>query len=181
MQQGQQLLAVMNEVSARLDHAPASLRPIPRTEAITEMQAFMQLDPLLSGLNKEYLDAKGARLQAEKEFGRGDGMAGLAVLMEDSAWCAVQTRYMELRADRRMMAQAQSLMEESRLEEEERTRKEKDRAALKTFEQMQMFLRMREARKDTAAGWWLFLMLFMTEPVPFRAHHASHRFNLMAA
>ena len=37
-------------------------------------------------------------------------MAEIAIDMEDSAWCAMQTRYIELRAKRHLMARAQDMM-----------------------------------------------------------------------
>lgn len=80
------------------------------TSALTELQAFQILDPLLARLHKEYLDAKDHRAKAIKDFGQDDPMTDMAMLVEDSAWCAMQARYMELRADRVLMAKAQTLM-----------------------------------------------------------------------
>jgi hypothetical protein len=179
MERGQHLLDIMNEVSARLDHAPASMRPV---RVLDEMQAFMQIDPLLADLHKQYMDAKGTRVQAEKEFGRSDGMTDMAMMMEDSAWCAMQTRYMEVRANRQLMAHAQELIEESRLEDEYRRKKEKEREALRTFDMLQLYARMREAQKNFSAGWLIVAILYLAQqPDFFRNHHASYRFNRLAA
>ena len=187
MEQGQQLLDIMNEVSARLDHGP-SFTPTRSVRILDEMQAFMLLDPLLADLNKQYVDAKGARLQAEKEYGRGDGMTDMAMMLEDSAWCAMQTRYMEVRANRRLMSQAHNLMDESRREEEERVAEEKTRNALKLIDQMQMMLRIREMseaqekRARSRADWWLFLMLMVNDKNGlFRYSHPTYNFNMLAA
>ena len=184
MERGSQLLDIMNEVSARLDHAPAFARPSLKRDTIDEMQAFLLLDPLLADLNKQYQDARGSRLQAEKDFGRSDGMTDMTVMMEDSAWCAMQTRYMELRDDRKLMAKANAMVDESRRDEEEKARAQKEREALKIFEQMQMFARMREANQNQAsqAGWWLVILWYLSkQPVLFRDHHATYRFNRLAA
>lgn len=186
MERGMQLLDIMNEVSARLDQqvasAPVRTSVSRNYKPMDEIQAFMHLDPLLADLNKQYLDAKSSRLQAEREYGRGDGMTDMAAMMEDSAWCAMQTRYMELRANRGLMSQARDLMDKDRLEEEERTRKEKEKAALNYMHQMQMFARMREASRNDAAGWWIIAMIYFSQPAPlFREHHASYRFNRLAA
>ncbi len=179
MERGQQLLDIMNEVSARLDRGPVQTTP---ARILDEMQAFMQLDPLLADLHKQYMDAKGTRIQAEKEFGRGDGMTDMAMMMEDSAWCAMQTRYMEVRNDRRLMAQAQELIEESRLEDEYRRKKEKEREALRIFEMLQLYARMRETQKSFSAGWLVVAILYLAEqPNFFRNHHASYSFNRLAA
>jgi len=172
---------IMNDVSRRLDTAP-SLRPQNR-EVLSEMQAFILLDPLLADLNKEYLDAKRNRLNAAKDFGGDDGMTELAGILEDSAWCAMQTRYMEVRADRFIMVEAQRLMEESRLQEARLAKKDKERQALYRLEQMQLFARMRELRQqqNIADLWMLIFMMGSTEPHMFRNHNASYPFNRLAA
>lgn len=174
------LQAIMNDVSRRLDQEPSSYAP---TRAVlSEMDAFMLLDPLLASLNKEYLDAKHNRLRAEKDYGSGDGMTELAALLEDSAWCAMQTRYMEVRSERAMMAKAQDLMEESRVEELRLAKKERERDALQAFEAMQLFTRMRATREKNYADFWLMLfMLHMDQPVLFRNNYASYPFNRIAA
>lgn len=174
------LQAIMNDVSRRLDQEPSSYAP---TRAVlSEMDAFMLLDPLLASLNKEYLDAKHNRLRAAKDYGSGDGMTELAALLEDSAWCAMQTRYMEVRSERAMMAKAQDLMEESRVEELRLAKKERERDALQAFEAMQLFTRMRATREKNYADFWLMLfMLHMDQPVLFRNNYASYPFNRIAA
>ena len=50
------------------------------------------------------------RLKAQKQYGSDDGMTELAVLNEDSAWCTMQTRYLELRNNRDSMARAKSVL-----------------------------------------------------------------------
>ena len=186
MQQGTQLLEIMNEVSARLDRAPASIRSTARCEPLDEMQAFLQFDPLLADLHKRYLDAKSTRIQACKDYGAGDGMTEMTAMMEDSAWCAMLTRYMELRTNRNLMKQARELMETSRREEEELTRLKKQREALSMLDQLQMLARMREmqvSREKQSLEWVLFLVFMIggQNKDLFRNHHATYRFNLLAA
>lgn len=184
------LMDILNEVSARLDHAPA--RSVASTMsgqcgALDELQAFILIDPLLGGLHKEYLDARAMRAQTQREYGAADGMTDLAVMMEDSAWCAMQTRLMELRADRALRAKANAMIEESRKEEEEREAAEKKREALRLIDQMLTFTRMREMQEEKTkdhGGWFLFLMLMMNakgELDIFGNRYAAHHFNLMAA
>jgi hypothetical protein len=150
------------------------------------MQAFLQLDPLLADLHKRYLDAKATRIQAHKEYGAGDGMGEMTAMMEDSAWCAMQTRYMELRTNRNLMKQARELMEASRREEEEHARSEKQREALSMLDQLQMLVSMRQtqaAREKHSVEWMLFLVFMIggQNKTLFRNHHATYRFNLLAA
>lgn len=180
-----QLLDIMNEVSARLDRAPVSRNLSSRREPLGEMQAFLQLDPLLADLHKRYLDAKSTRLQTQKEYGSGDGMTDMAAMMEDSAWCAMQTRYMELRGNRHLMAKAHNLMDESRREEEEQDRVEKQKEALKMLDQLQTLTRMhelQEMRERQSPDWLAYLVFLAIQKQPlFRDHHATYRFNRLAA
>lgn len=173
----------MNEVSARLDRAPVK-QPhiIQHHDGLDEMQALMALDPLLAGLHKQYLDAKASRLQARSEFGADDGMTEMAAMMEDSAWCSMQTRYMEVRADRRLREQANSMVEESRLEIEEAARKRRAEDTWRYVQAIQTMVRMREEDRRSAAGWWIILMMYFSQAIPlFRDTHATHRFNVLSA
>lgn len=181
MERGSSLLDIMNEVSARLDRVTA--QPLAaRHEPLGELQAFMLLDPLLAGLHKEYLDAKASRMQAQREFGASDGMTDMAVILEDSAWCAMQTRYMELRADPFLHKQANVLVADSYLEKEEQARKRKEEETWRYVQAVQTMVRMRDEDRRVAAGWWIIAMMYFSQAVPmFRNHHASHRFNLQAA
>lgn len=183
MERGSSLLDIMNEVSARLDRAPLKQPVVAyHQEGLDELQAMMALDPLLADLHKQYLDAKSSRLQARKEYGANDGMTELAAMMEDSAWCSMQTRYMEVRADRKLREQANSMVEESRLEAEEHARKKRERETWDYVQAIQTMVRMREEDRRSAAGWWIILMMYFTQAVPlFRDHHPSHRFNRLAA
>ena len=172
---------IMNDVAHRLEQTAMETRPL-KFEKIDEMQAFLYLDPLLSSLNKQYLDAKHNRIAAAKDFGADDGMTEMATLLEDSAWCAMQTRYMELRNDRELRAQANAMIEESVREEKRLRQKDKDKEALRAYEHMQMAERMRKPRGNNDEGLWLLvLMLSVNGGEWFRPYHATHNFNRLAA
>lgn len=171
---------VMNEVSLRLDQAaPACASP---AKALDELQAFVILDPLLASLYKQYQDARQHRAQAAKDFGRQDGMTDMASILEDSAWCAMQTRYMEMRAIRSMMAQAQKIREETRLEEERLLQEKKEREAREALEQMQLFSKMHAPKqKSEISLWFAYIMLFGDDQLFFRNYQPSYSFNRLAA
>lgn len=170
---------VLNEVSLQLDRGvPVSAPP----KALDELQAFVLLDPLLAGLHKQYQDARQHRLQSVKEYGKGDGMTDMASILEDSAWCAMQTRYMEVRANRSLMAKAQKIMEETRLDEERAKKEEKEREARQALEQMQLFAHMHERKEESEVGLWLaLLMMYGHQQNFFRNYHPSYSFNRLAA
>lgn len=79
-------------------------------EELSELDAFASMDDLLDGLQKEYLDAKAQRKELCNLMGADDAMSMIVLDMEDSAWCAMQTRYLELREERHLMEEAQVMM-----------------------------------------------------------------------
>lgn len=171
------LISIMNDVSGYLDtvQAPVSVA--------SEMDAFIALDPLLASLHKRYLDAKQFRIRAQAEYGADDGMADMAVIAEDSAWCAMQTRYMEVRKDRAMMAQAQKLMAEALVEEAAERKREKEKEALKLLELMEFYVRLREnAQKNSAYIWLVYLLLCSHRNVTYYTpNYVAQNFNRLAA
>jgi len=173
---------IMNNVSSAIERGAV---PMPRAQgAMSELQAFMELDPLLASLHKQYVDARAVRLMAVKDFGAGDAMTEIALLAEDSAWCAMQTRYMELRADRMMMRDAQAMMRESEAEEILARAAEEDRKALEKFYWMNAMARAQEReKKKTDGALWLLAVwiLFMGDPPLLRGYQPSFQFNRMAA
>lgn len=101
-------------------------------QPLSELDAFMILDPLLADLNKEFLDTKSKRAELLRKNGRDDPMAQIAEDLEDSAWCAMQTRYIELRSQRILMMKAQRLMRERDVEIET-AKREEERRSLAAF------------------------------------------------
>lgn len=170
---------ILNDVSAQLQSGKVvgpAVKP-----ALSELHAFILCDDLLASLHKEYLDAKENRLAAQKEFGSEDGMTDMAMILEDSAWCAMQTRYMEARANRLMMKRAQSLMEDARKKQEKIKRAEEEKEALETLRNLQTISRIRKAQDGQMVALW-FLILWYTkfEYMMFRAQ-PTHQFNKLAA
>lgn len=167
------LQSIMNEVGAHIAPPPVSV--------LTELQAFLCIDPLLARLHKEYQDAKETRSQSEKDFGKDDPMTDMALLVEDSAWCAMQTRYMEVRADRALMAEAQSLMEEERLKSSRRREQEDRNAALRLYNYMETVTRARRKEAHAVSWLWVFMFLMYDKAFAFRIYQPTHQFNRLAA
>lgn len=153
----------------------ADLKPM------SELEAFASLDPLLSSLRKEYLDAKSQRAQALREYGAGDAMSEMAEWAEDSAWCAMQTRYMELRADRVMMAQAQVIMHESLEEYRALETRAKQKEAVRCAEQLLLFQKMRDVKEENKSSLWLLMLFLLTDQNSFfRSYQPAHAFRMAA-
>lgn len=177
------LREIMNAVSANLDRV-LDCAPAARPQALSELDAFIGLDPLLSALNKEYLDARAHHKSACRDFGDDDGMTSMAAVMEDSAWCAVQTRYMELRCDRAMMARAQKAIAAAKAAVELQQRQEQEAALLRMAWMMDLCARLQGRRDGTSAPelWALYFLLMLQTPpdAMFRAR-PLYRFNRCAA
>jgi hypothetical protein len=174
------LMDVMNTVSKALDDAIQCPRPS-AVQTLTELDAFAMNDELLASLRKQYLDAKVLRINSQKQYGADDGMTELAMLGEDSAWCAMQTRYLELRDNRDSMAAAQNVMLEAERIEKHRIQKEEERDALAYYKSLQMMKEIKERDKfDYAFLIFAMLMLQNTYKDMFRSNK-THVFNRLVA
>lgn len=174
----QTLADVMNAMSASLDVVMNA--PAPKAN-LSEMEAFALNDKILASLRKQYLDARAMRLQTQKQYGADDGMTELAILNEDSAWCAMQTRYLELRDNQEAVGAAQAAMEQAEYLEQQRTQKEEDQKTMAYYRAMQMIQKTREREKaDYAMLIFALLMLKDTYKSFFRMQ-TCHQFNYMAA
>ncbi len=106
------LQGMIREMAARLEmHQTDDIGPCPGV--LSEVEAYMAVDPTLASLHKQYMDARRTRLRALEQQGEGSAMADIARDLEDSAQSAMETRMIELREDEikrlmveRMMAHA---------------------------------------------------------------------------
>jgi hypothetical protein len=150
----------MNDMAQRLDMLNEQHADIGGAEPLSELEAFAQLDPTLAGLNKEYLEAKDYRQELVRLNGADDPMAEVAADMEDSNWCAMQTRYLELRERREMMAQAQRLMRASEEKIEKEIEERKTAQSMRFLEWAKSIERIRKAQKsDPILEWACALMI----------------------
>jgi len=80
---------------------------------LNEIEGFSCFDSLLKTLSKQYEDARGQRKALIKSNGLEDAMTQMAIDNEDSYWCAMQTRYLELREDSILMRRVQKMIYDS--------------------------------------------------------------------
>lgn len=175
-EQTQSLHEVMNALAGRTGKALSAAQDTQKQhvrlyrepgKALSELEAFIQLDPLLSGLHKQYRDAKAKRRRSIEEHGLDSAMTEISADMEDSAWCAMQTRYLELRANRNLMREAQAMMQKSRQYIEEKQKQEKAREAKAFFERWVMLNRLEKQHDRSRVFEWLLLfwwLKFMKPP-----------------
>ena len=149
-------------------------------ESLTELEAFIRMDQVLASLNKQYLEAKAHRKELVALNGADDAMAEVAMDMEDSAWCAMQTRYLELREDRDLMMQAQRLMRQADERVEEKREKEKQKEALNIFHRMQILKNMERQKKDRVPFFEIAFILLIFKLLPAGIDNHTQRFSMAA-
>lgn len=137
---------IMNDMAARTDVLNATRAA--SGEALDEMGAFTRLDPVMANLNKQYLDAKNYRKELQTLNGLDDAMCEVAIDMEDSAWCALQTRYIELRQERELMAKAQRMMRQAEQDALEEAEREERKTALEFLMQFKAIKALRAKERE---------------------------------
>jgi hypothetical protein len=172
------LQEIMNDIAGGNPDAIMSQldKPQSKPQKLDELEAFMALDPLLTNLNKDYLEAKNQRKALVAQFGANDPMVDVALDMEDSAWCAMQTRYLELRDQRELMAKAQQIMLQSERDCQAIKKKEIQKERQRQFELYLTFLKIIEKKKEQERRFNIgtfealfVMMIFKLIPVDFRS------------
>lgn len=162
------ILALMNEMARgeyaeKLAAPKESEKPVQKT---TEFEVFCAQDPLLRDLNKQFLDAKAYHQKLIQENGQDDPMAEIAADMEDSAWCAVQTRLLELKKEPERVRQVQRIVLESEIayqECQERLAQKKMKDSMRFFMNMLRFQdQKRQARADSGLVFFVIAMIFLS-------------------
>lgn len=92
--------------------------------------------------------------------GHDDPMAEMAAEAEDSAWCRMQTRYLELRSERQLMARAQRLMREEELKDAKEKREEKKKKDIAFMRLLMTFEKLKKKIDYTDTFVILFLAIF---------------------
>lgn len=155
----------MNEMARHPRAIPAMDVNSTAPQPLTELEAFTLLDNTLDDMHKQYLDAKIQRQELNKMMGADDPMTLVAMDMEDSCWCAMQTRYIEVRAMRDMMDKAQSLMRQrDQLINEKKLRiliQDKERRARDFFLYLKVMQIIKEKNKTPNIFEWFAALIFL--------------------
>lgn len=130
-------------------YSPASTQDFTnhRQKPLSEMAALASQDDILAHLQKEFLNAKASHDRLLCENGVDDAMTEVAADMMDSAWCAMQTRMMEVRAKGEMMARAQSMMQASIRRMREIEEQQEQKRVLALYHKMQMLQHLKNVRQ----------------------------------
>lgn len=167
----------MEDVSRNLDDVTF----VHLNHKMDELDAFALGDDLLASLQKQYKDAKALRIKSQKEYGANNPMTDMAIYNEDSAWCAMQTRYMELRDNHVAMVKAQNVIAEEIRVQKVAAEKKDQQKALDYFHTLQKIQTMKEDSKmDYALLIWALLIMASVRAEFFRIQN-SYKFNALAA
>ncbi len=178
--QAASLQSILNDVSKRLDAFQEEEAPVTQ-DLMSELDVFARLDPLLGDLQKQYRNAQLTRRQQEKQFGHDSAMADVALEAQDSAWCAMQTRYMEVRKDRSLMHKVQSILHRQKQEQLQQQEEKLQTERTHKAEQLRLYHQLRQntdIRRDQKGGGdillaWLWLFIFHEK---MRFAHSFERF-----
>lgn len=156
-----------------------------RLRSLSELEAFMCLDGTLDSLHKQYMDAKAQRKELVAMCGGDDAMAAMAIDLEDSCWCAMQTRYIELRAKGKMMARVQSMMRQRERDIEglelRILKRDQEKQARDFVNYLKIVAIMKEKNKTPRIFEWLAVFLFLKIDVFGQDHHKkSYAFRAAA-
>lgn len=165
----QSLRQIMNDMVTRLDTIRPDDPKKRAPEPLSELEAFIRMDDLLASLNKQYLEAKAQRKELVALNGAEDAMAEIAMDMEDSAWCAMQTRYLELRIKRELMERAQRMMRQSEEMVEYHAEREVEKDKQKTIDFAKMLARLQI--ENRAKPYLYFVLILLADNNMFMRRH----------
>lgn len=160
---------VLNDLAG--GRAAALARDIVPVSSVTEESLFIGQDAVLASLNREYLNSRAYHDAARREHGADSPMTDIAADALDSAWCAMQTRLMELRADGGLMRLVQTKLRDAAREAERAQREAQDRGALSLFNRMEAARIAKAHDKSSPVYDWLlvFMIFHHTLRLPFPA------------
>lgn len=163
----------MNDMATRLDTLQPSAPEKRSATPLSELAAFLQMDNLLASLNKDYLEAKSQRIELVALYGSDDAMVEVAMDMEDSSWCAMQTRYIELREDRELIERAQRMMRRAEEKIEQEKARDKAYEAQQFAYYMQTMERAKKLNKVPQIFEISFILMMLFKLTPF-AQNQNH-------
>lgn len=158
-------------------------------EPLSELDAFLTMDEVLVHLHTEFLNAKAYHERLVRENGADDAMTEVAADMMDSAWCAMQTRLMEVRAKGQMMTQAQDMMRSSAKKIKETKEAQEQKRALELAHKMQMLQHLKNVERakdikkerDKIPFFEIVFLLMMFKILPSGIKTHQHQYLSQAA
>ena len=162
---GSSLNNVMNEIARAEKIIPSPNYINATTQPLSELEAFAILDETLNDLHKQYLSAKAQRKSLTAASGTDDPMVSIAIDMEDSLWCAMQARYIELRQKRCLMQRVQKMMRQHQQSvehmKEQAVKREEKQKTQDFINFCELIRTLKEKNKSSQIFEWLIMLLFL--------------------
>lgn len=159
------LQGIIRDMATRIDSYHVGDEHSGRRGLLSEVEAYMSVDSTLASLYKQYLDARNSRVRALQQAGEDSAMAAIARDLEESAQSAIETRMIELRADKLKRMNAEHMMAEAHLAELAETRS--DRARFYARQQQEHYAQERrqamaqdQARQDGEDSYMMMVMMW---------------------
>lgn len=109
---------ILNKIDARLDDLRLTddTAPIVSLDPLSEVGLYITSDRLLADLYRQYLEAQRNYINSIQDHGKDSPMTEIASDMSESAFCAMETRLIELREEEGMAERVLRLQEKQRSE-----------------------------------------------------------------
>lgn len=135
------LTDILNAMIARLEETqPDLMQAIPEERYWHMISLYIQVDPLLAHLYKQYCDAKEQLGQILATSNSNDPMAEIAWDMHDSLRSAIDTRLLELKDSDAVTARILALKNQSDALEEQKRKFERKKAEENRMENLMAFM-----------------------------------------
>lgn len=121
------LQGIIRDMAARIDSYHVGDEQSGHRGLLSEVEAYMSVDSTLASLYKQYLDARSNRVRALQQAGEDSAMAAIARDLEESAQSAIETRMIELRADKLKRMNAEHMLAEAHLQTLAEARSDRER------------------------------------------------------
>lgn len=130
---------------------------------ISEATPFLGTDDVILGLLKDYLNAKADYQGTLLSYGSDNPMTEIAADHADSAWCALQARLFELKADKAAAARAKMLekINNNTCEARQESRSRRLKAEREELRATAYRRRRRIERRNDDGNWILFILFLM--------------------
>ena len=109
---------ILHKIDARLDDLRLTddTAPVVSLDPLSEVGLYITNDRLLADLYRQYLEAQRNYISSIQDHGKNSPMTEIASDMSESAFCAMETRLIELREEEGMAERVMRVQEKQRAE-----------------------------------------------------------------
>jgi|MDSW01.1.fsa_nt_gb hypothetical protein len=140
--------------------------PTVSLDPLSEVGLYISRDKLLADLYRQYLEAQRNYIISVKRHGAQDAMTEIAQYTADSAYCAMETRLIELRGNPEMQVQIERVQKKQRAAYESDMKKRQEEYARRGITQpdgISQQTRHKETNKSSNMLWFMFMISMMEQ------------------